>query len=47
MGSRINDGGSNGKGKDDGNTNGKRNSNNNKGNTPGMCLLVTEIKIAI
>ncbi len=45
-GNRINDGCSNGEGKDDRNSNGNRNGDSNKDATPGMCLSVTEIEIA-
>jgi hypothetical protein len=45
-GSRINDGGGDGKIKDDGNSDGNRNGNSDKDKMPGMCLLVTEIEIA-
>jgi hypothetical protein len=43
---RINNGGSDGKGKDNGNSNGDRNCNRAKDKIPGMCLSVSEIKIS-
>jgi hypothetical protein len=45
-GSRIYDGGSNGKGEGNGNSDGDRNRDSNKDDTPRMCLSVTQIEIA-